>query len=90
MEAAKAQITLRELPLGGRLLVRSRKDWRVAVVCRIGEEKVVLSICSPTGRNYRLYRVFDSEVVMDGRIPFLKYEDAEPWRDNFTSYDLRW
>jgi len=90
MEAAKAQITLRELPLGGRLMVRSRKDWRTAVVCRIGEEKVVLSISSPTGRNYRLHRLFDCEVVIEGKIPFLKSEEAEPWRENFTNYDFRW
>jgi hypothetical protein len=90
MEPSETQITLRDMPLGGRLLVRSRKDWRTAVVCRIGEEKVVLSISSPTGRTYRLHRLFECEVVVDGKIPFLKSDDAEPWRDNFTTYDFRW
>lgn len=90
MEPAETQITLREMPLGARLMVRSRKDWRTAVVCRIGEEKIALSISSPTGRNYRLYKVFESEVVLEGRIPFLKSDYAEHWRENFTTYDFRW
>jgi hypothetical protein len=90
MEPSETQITLREMPLGGRLMVRSRKDWRTAVVSRIGEEKVVLSISSPTGHQYRLHRLFDCEVVVEGNIPFLKYDEPENWRDNFTTYDFRW
>lgn len=90
METAQTKIKLSEMPLGGRLMVRSRKDWRVAVVCRIGEEKVVLSISSPSGYNYRLHRVIDSEVAIEGSIPFLIAEDAEHWRENLTSYDVRW
>jgi hypothetical protein len=90
MEPSEIQITLREMPLGGRLMVRSKKDWRTAVVSRIGEEKVVISISSPTGHQYRLHRMFDCEVVIEGNIPFLKCDEPENWRDNFTTYDFRW
>ncbi len=83
-------MTLREIPLGGRLLVRSRKDWRFAVVSRIAEDSITLSIASPTGYNYRTRRPSDAEIGLDGRIPFLIFEDAEHWRENFSSYDARW
>lgn len=83
-------MTLREIPLGGRLLVRSRKDWRFAVVSRIAEDSITLSIASPTGYNYRTRRPAEAEIGFDGRIPFLIFEEAENWRENFTSYDLRW
>jgi hypothetical protein len=42
------QITLREMPIGARLLVRSKKDWRVAVVSQFYEEKATLIVCSPS------------------------------------------
>lgn len=90
METAETLITLRELPVGGRLLVRSKTDWRSAVVCRFNEEKATLSVASPTGRNYRLHRVLESEITFDGGIPILKIETDEDWRENFTKYDLRW
>jgi len=90
METAEAQITLRELPLGARLLVRSRKDWRSAVVSRFFEDKVTLIVCSPTGRTYRLQRILESEITFDGKIPILKYDLEENWRENFTKYDSRW
>lgn len=90
VEPAKAQITLREIPLGGRLLVRSKKDWRTAVVSRITEDFITLSIASPTGYNYRIRRTADMEIAFDGRIPFLRMEDTDSWRDNFSSYDSRW
>ena len=90
MESTEAQITLAKIPLGGRLLVRSKTDWRVAVVCRIGEDKVTISVASPKGYNYRLRRPLDAVVDFDGRIPYLIAETNETWRDNFTSYDVRW
>ncbi len=85
-----SQTVLGELPIGGRLLVRSKKDWRVAAVSRITEEKVTLIVCSPFGRTYRLHRKLDSEIVFDGKIPILKYALEENWRDNFSTYDIRW
>jgi hypothetical protein len=47
VEPAGLQITLASIPLGGRLLIRSKKDWRVAVVSRIGEDKITISVASP-------------------------------------------
>ncbi|HMJ09060.1 MAG TPA: hypothetical protein VK468_08645 [Pyrinomonadaceae bacterium] len=90
MEAAENLNTLAAIPLGGRLLVRSRTTWRAAVVCRIADDKITLSISSSSGRNYRLRRGPDTELGFDGRIPFLRFEPVENWRDNFSSYDLRW
>lgn len=78
------------MPLGARLLVRSKKDWRIAVVSRFDEEKVTLIVCSPSGRTYRLSRNPEAEIVFDGIIPILKIESDENWRDNFSKYDARW
>lgn len=90
METPPTLKTLRELPIGARLLIRSKTDWRSAVVSRFDLEKVVLSVCSPTGRTYRLRRDLESEIIFDGRIPILKIETEEDWRENFTKYDFRW
>lgn len=90
METPKTQITLDSLPIGARLLVRSKKDWRVAVISKILEEKVTLIVSSPSGRNYRLRRKLDAEIIFDGKIPILKIDLEENWRENFSSYDIRW
>jgi hypothetical protein len=90
METAKTQITLDKLAVGSRLVVRSSKDWRFAAVSRVAEERIVLTVCSPSGRTYRLRRDFDSEVFMEGTIPVLVCDTDENWRDNFSTYDLRW
>lgn len=90
MEPAENQIALNSLPIGARLLVRSRKDWRTAAVSKIVEDRVVLTVCSPTGRTYRLRRELDTEIFFEGIIPILKYDLPENWRDNFTPYDHRW
>lgn len=90
MEASETQITLAEFPLGGRLLVRSKKDWRFAVVSRKTEEFISLSIASPTGYNYRVRRTADLELAFDGIIPFLIADNADNWRENFSGYDTRW
>lgn len=81
---------MRELPIGARLLIRSKTDWRSAVVSRFGEEKATLIVCSPTGRTYRLQRLLGAEITLDGKIPILKIEREENWRENFTKYDFRW
>ena len=90
MELAETQIALNSLPIGARLLVRSRKDWRTAAISKIVEDRVVLTVCSPTGRTYRLRRELDTEIFFEGIIPILKYDLPENWRDNFTPYDHRW
>lgn len=91
MEAAKNQLTtLDQLAVGTRLVVRSRRDWRYAAVSKVVDERVVLTVCSPTGRTYRLRREMDARIVLEGKIPVLVYEDAENWRENFGAYDTRW
>ena len=90
METPETQITLRDLPVGARLLVRSKIDWRVAVISKFDEEKATLIVCSPLGRTYRLRRLLDSEIIFDGKIPILKSETEENWRENFSKYDWRW
>jgi len=82
--------TLGEFPIGARLLVRSKKDWRMAVVSQFNEEKATLIVCSPSGRTYRLRRFLETVIVFDGGIPILKIETEENWRENFTNYDFRW
>jgi hypothetical protein len=90
METSQALKTLRELPIGARLLIRSKTDWRSAVVVRFDPEKATISVCSPTGRTYRLRRGLEAEIIFDGGIPILKIESDENWRENFTKYDFRW
>ena len=90
MELTETLVTLSTLPLGGRLLVRSKKDWRTAVVCRVAEDIIVLSISSPKGRNYRLSRDAVSMISFDGGIPVLTSESGDTWRDNFSGFDHRW
>ena len=90
MEPSEVNLTLSNLPLGGRLLVRSKKNWRVAVVSRIREDSITISVASPGGYCYRLRRPLDAQLAFDGKIPFLMLESAEQWRENFSTYDMRW
>lgn len=83
-------MNLGDIPLGGRLIIRSRKDWRSAVVSRKSDEKITISIASPTGYNYRVRRDSTAEIGLDGRIAFLLDERSDKWRDNFSTYDKRW
>ncbi len=86
----KSKVTLDQLAVGTRLLVRSRVDWRFAAVSRIAEEMVVLTGCSPTGRTYRLRREMETELVMEGPVPVLPYDCQTACHDNFGRYDRRW
>lgn len=90
MEPAQDQIRLGEMPVGTRLLVRSKKDWRPAVVSRVTEEQVTVSIASPTGYNYRLRRDKEAIICFDGAIPILLSEYPDTWRENLSVYDPRW
>lgn len=91
MELAETQINLlNELPIGARLHIRSKTDWRSAVISRIDAEKVTIIVCSPTGRTYRLRKKIESEIAFDGEIPILKIDADEDWRENFSKYDIRW
>ena len=91
MESAEIKsVALNTFPIGARLLIRSKKDWRSAVVSQFDEEKVTLIVCSPTGRTYRLRRLLETEIIFDGLIPILKILPEENWRENYTKYDFRW
>ena len=90
METPETQITLETLPTGSRLIVRSKTDWRFAAVSKIVDERVVLTVCSPTGRTYRLRRDMDAELFIEGTIPILAGDEPDDWRDNFGDYDVRW
>ncbi len=83
-------MTLRDLPIGARLLVRSKKDWRCAAVSKFNEEKATLIVCSPSGRTYCLRRLLDAEIIFEGEIPILKSDLEDTWRDNLSKYDFRW
>lgn len=88
LETAKPKI-LADLPIGARLLVRSKKDWRSAVISKIIEETVTLIVSSPTGHSYRLRRNLNTEITYDEELPILENSN-ENWRNNFTKYDFRW
>jgi len=90
VEVTEIATTLVALPIGSRLLVRSRTDWRLAAISKIGEQQIVLTVSSPSGRNYRLRRDLASEVFMEGPLPILVGEEPDDWRENFCRYDCRW
>lgn len=86
-------LTLGSLPVGARLVVRCRKDWRAATVAgfELKEEeaspRVVLNVASPSGHTYRLRRPPDSLLSYDGAIPLL---GEGHWRAGLARYDVRW
>ena len=84
-----ATTTLGSLPSGARLVLRCRKDWRVAAVAfkDLEAARVVLSVGSPSGHTYRLRRPFDAPLNLDGPIPVL---GEGPWRAGLARYDVRW
>ncbi len=90
MESAKALTKLSDIPVGGRLLVRSRVDWRTAVVSRISDEVITLSVASPRGRNYRIRKTAEQAVGITNGLYFLVSETCDKWNENFAAYDSRW
>ncbi len=81
------QIALNTLPIGAKLLVRCKSDWRMAVVSANFEGKITLQICSPKGRTYRKRCAAETFIVYDGAIPLL---GEGVWRDELVKYDFRW
>ncbi|MBK7393854.1 MAG: hypothetical protein IPI64_11250 [Chloracidobacterium sp.] len=91
METPKTKITtLDKLTIGTRLVVRSKLDWRFAAVAKTVDDKIVLTVCSPSGRTYRLRRDLDTSVTYEGSIPVLFTDHPGHWRENFSRYDARW
>ena len=86
--------TLGSLPVGARLVVRCRKDWRAATVAgfesKEGEAtpRVVLNVASPTGHTYRVRRPHESLLCYDGAIPLLGGDGH--WRVQLARYYDRW
>jgi hypothetical protein len=86
-EAISVSVTLGELPIGAKLVVRCKKDWRDATVIGASEDKTILCVGSPSGRTYRLRRPSDSTLLLDGFIPVL---GEGSWRPGLVRYDIRW
>ncbi|MGB2750824.1 MAG: hypothetical protein WBC19_02105 [Pyrinomonadaceae bacterium] len=91
METSETKITtLDKLTIGTRLVVRSKLDWRFAAISKTVEDKIVLTVCSPSGRTYRLRRDLETIVTYEGSIPVLSTDHPGHWRENFSHYDVRW
>lgn len=82
-----AILTLSSLPLGARLIMRCRKDWRVAAVAVVLLDKIILSVASPSGHTYRVSRPLDAPLTFDNSIPVL---GEGCWRAGMVRYDVRW
>jgi hypothetical protein len=82
-------LTLGSLPVGARLILRCRADWRAATVAAFEPEtaRVVLNVASPTGHTYRVRRPEDSPLTRDGEVPVL---GEGRWRVSLARYDIRW
>jgi hypothetical protein len=82
-------LTLGSLPVGARLILRCRADWRAATVAAFEPEtnRVVLNVASPTGHTYRVRRPEDSPLTRDGDVPVL---GEGHWRVSLARYDIRW
>jgi hypothetical protein len=82
--------TLAQLPLGARLILRCRKDWRVAAVAAIECEQITLTVCSPSGHTYRVRRPASAPLASEGHIPILSDREHAGWRISLARYDARW
>lgn len=90
MEKIEKFSTLADLPLGGRLLVRSLTDWRTGVIASITEEKITISITSPKGRTYRIHRTPGQSLRLENGLLLMDRTAPEEWQTNFAAYDVRW
>ena len=81
--------TLGALPVGARLILRCRADWRAATVASFETTtaRVVLNVASPTGHTYRVRRPADTPLAYDGHFPVL---GEGHWRAGLARYDVRW
>ena len=82
--------TLASLPVGARLVIRCRKDWRAASVSSVGPDCVRLSVASPAGHTYRVRRPPDSPLTHEGALPLLGELTPAGWRAALARYDARW
>lgn len=87
-QETEKSLTLASLPVGARLVLRCRRDWRDATVAAVALDCIVLSVGSPSGRTYRVRRAPDSPLSLDGAIHVLG--DSGAWRVSLARYDTRW
>ncbi|HYE66244.1 MAG TPA: hypothetical protein VD966_11715 [Pyrinomonadaceae bacterium] len=80
-------LTLADLPVGARLVLRCRKDWRDSTVTAVSLEEVTLSVGAPSGRTYRVRRPSHAPLSLNGSIPVL---GEGLWRVGLVRYDVRW
>jgi hypothetical protein len=81
--------TLGSLPVGARLILRCRADWRAATVASFepNAARVVLNVASPNGHTYRVRRPANAQLAYDGHFPVLGEGE---WRAGLARYDVRW
>ena len=81
--------TLGSLPVGARLILPCRADWRAATVASYepDADRVVLNVASPHGHPYRVRRPAASALAHDGHLPIL---GEGQWRAALARYDVRW
>ena len=86
---SSANSTLGSLPVGARLILRCRADWRAATVAayEVALGRVILNVASPKGGTYRVRRPADAALSYDGHVPLL---GQGQWRAAFARYDVRW
>ena len=89
LSTAEGPATLGALPVGARLILRCRADWRAATVASFEPDlaRVVLNVASPTGHTYRVRRPADAALTYDGHRPVL---GEGQWRAGLARYDVRW
>jgi hypothetical protein len=81
---------LSDMPLGGRLLVRSKTEWRNASISRISDERIAISVESRRGRTYKIFRHPETEVAKDSPLCHLVCDESPNWKENFLAPDRRW
>lgn len=78
---------LSELQTGSKILLQCKSDWRTATVVAVGEERITLLVCSPSGRSYKVRKERDEELDFHGEIPLL---GSGNWKEEIARYDVRW
>lgn len=93
-DTSRAANSLAALPVGARLIIRCRADWRTACVSHSTSERITIIIHSPRGGTYRIRRPPDTPLQFDNSIPILNITDAEcrraTWLGGMAIYDVRW
>ena len=90
LEPNAETLTLAALPLGARVMLRCRADWRDATVVSVTADRITLSVNAPSGRTYRVRRPANAPLNFDGAIHVLGDENKGTWRAGLAHYDARW